>query len=1014
MKRLGLLSVVTLLVAMLFALSALASTAEMYYSSDKNGQNRVTNVQEGSSVWIVVYDPDENIDCDVRDKIWTDVKLMDPKTGAYIVWVSYRDENGDADGLKYSTTRHRPYKGHYPGNSAGWLGADYLEETGADTGLFVSKRAFPIGTREDASLPHLSTHVVDNRLGYLELPNNTPYHFQWGNYEYSDDAFNLPGSANLSADERGWFGPRPMSPPANWPFNAPGLMGRTNYASLPSEASTFGYLLGRFENMDTLIGMVVDQNDETDVATAMMKIIDTEATITWDQEIYKDANGAATITVVDADENLDCNVVEYIPVFIIVNPGSWNPVRAASPNSFCTLLATGGVRGSEGWSNEPGEQQQATIADWPIRWYNIYNSANAPGSSWNGSDDGRYYIEYEVPNFDTVNNGGVTSASFYAQETGVSTGVFQLNLNSILDDLGFNSLRVRDVLVAYYLDPNDFDDFKLDTAYIEEKMHSITSFTDASRQDKDIYWLGRDPVYVQVIDANANVDPCCPEQVLVFVCDPHNEDDAEWLILDETSSNSPVFFTNAGTELDPVWDALGVGLAGEDGLGGYQLQLDNWKLEAFNEDDVYARYNDVYYDPDGDGVGGLGDIDMRTGFPPEIDRVRVANDVSFDLMSIADTQVYNGQAVQMWFRDRQGNRVNGYVNSDCVFIEVVDPDQNEDILRRERIDGYWDAGQNWPFGPLAINGWDCGPDGDDDHLINVLLGDTDVFMSAPTAPGGAAYSSPKIYVLNPRSGLWAGLDLLETGVATGDFVSVICVDLVSVYTCVPTLGALPGDTILAFYQDPSNHSDSAMIQLKVGIGGGGTPPSQASTTTFVNATGAAVANYTDADLVYVKVVDPSHAGATTLSGLTVNGQAIALAPLVGGTGDAFFSAGLDLDLEAGDTLTATYADATDPTDTSSDTITIIASKLEITDFYAGPSPATGPVTFGYLGTGIASVMSVAVYDLAGHLVWANDLANVTKIVWDCGSLANGAYIYLVEATDGTDTFSDKGTLFINR
>ena len=113
-------------------------------------------------------------------------------------------------------------------------------------------------------------------------------------------------------------------------------------------------------------------------------------------------------------------------------------------------------------------------------------------------------------------------------------------------------------------------------------------------------------------------------------------------------------------------------------------------------------------------------------------------------------------------------------------------------------------------------------------------------------------------------------------------------------------------------------------------------------------------------------------------------------------------------------MIATYVDPTDPTDTSSDTITIIASKLEVTSFYAGPSPATGPVTFGYLGTGIASVMSVAVYDLAGHLVWANDLANVTKIVWDGGSAANGAYIYLVEATDGTDTFSGKGTLFVNR
>ena len=86
---------------------------------------------------------------------------------------------------------------------------------------------------------------------------------------------------------------------------------------------------------------------------------------------------------------------------------------------------------------------------------------------------------------------------------------------------------MRDVLVAYYLDPNDEDDFKLATAYIEEHQHSITSFTDENRTDKSLYWLGRDPVYVQVIDANANVDPCCPEQVIVHICDPHGEDDAE-------------------------------------------------------------------------------------------------------------------------------------------------------------------------------------------------------------------------------------------------------------------------------------------------------------------------------------------------------------------------------------------------------------------------------------------------------------------------------------------------------
>ena len=98
----------------------------------------------------------------------------------------------------------------------------------------------------------------------------------------------------------------------------------------------------------------------------------------------------------------------------------------------------------------------------------------------------------------------------------------------------------------------------------------------------------------------------------MHICDPHEEDDAEWWILDETASNSGVFFSNAGMELRPVWDALGVGLAGY--WGGYQLQLDNWKLEALNEDSVYVRYNDVYYTNNAVGMLGLGDSDTTTAF----------------------------------------------------------------------------------------------------------------------------------------------------------------------------------------------------------------------------------------------------------------------------------------------------------------------------------------------------------------------------------------------------------------
>jgi len=592
-------AVMFLLVA-LFAWSALATDAEMYFASDRNGQNRVTNIQEGDSIWIVVYDPDENIDCDVRDKIWTDLKVMDPKTGAYIVWISYYTAAGDAQtpSQTYLSAKYIPYKGHYPGNP-GDLGTDYLEETGADTGLFVSKRAFQVGTREVYNEPRQNTHVVDNALRTGTLAG-LPFDFQWGHYEYIDPFFDI-GDTNLYADERGWFGPRPdwTTGDGDWPFTV-GLMPRINVpAVVPSEVvATPGthYLLGRFENMDTLVGLYQDQNDAKDVALALGKIIDTEGTITWDQEIYKDANGAAKITVVDPDEDLNCDEVEYVPVFVLVNPGSWNQQTQSRVANFCSLLGLGGV--------VPRDAGDGPVVDRPIRWYNIYDSgldyqlSRGGGNEFTWTDagnpqsdidnnqqkvDGTYFVQYpiegrNVTSFDTTDEEGFCRVMFYAQETGVNTGIFELSLNSILIDLGFDSLRVRDVLVAYYLDPNDFDDMKLAVSYIEERQHSITSFTDSSRMDKSIYWLGRDPVYVQVIDSNANVDPCCPEQVVVHICDPHNEDDSEWLILDETSSNSPVFFTNSGTRLLPVWDALGVGLpdgvgdfAG--GRGGYQLQL---------------------------------------------------------------------------------------------------------------------------------------------------------------------------------------------------------------------------------------------------------------------------------------------------------------------------------------------------------------------------------------------------------------------------------------------------------
>ena len=1029
MRKLVAAGTAVLLLVLLFVVGVGATDAEMYFSSDKNGQNRVTDIQEGDGVWICVYDPDENIDCDVRDKIWTDIKIMDPKTGAYIVWKSYLDETGSRDetgvACFYEEANYIPYKGHWPGNSAGWFGEDYLEETGADTGLFTSKRSFRIGTREDFGDPMLNTHVVD--IAPLGDPWEVPSQFQWGHYIYWDWTANLiEPLGNLFGDNRGWMRPNPdwiwagfqagfMGLDDDFPRGAPippSWWLRHVVVFVGGDKTIPLYLVGRFENMDTLVGMYQDQNDEGDVAIAMMKISDDEAVLSWDQGIYKDANTSATITVVDPDENLDCSRVEWVPVFILVNPGSWYLQTGSEviPSSFCALKRTGGV-----FPDDLAAGEIAQVRSAPILWFNIYNASNP-------FEDSRYYTQYDIGLFDTIDPAGITAVSFYAQETGANTGVFQLNLNSILADLGFNSLRVRDVLTAYYLDPNDFDDFKLATAYIESWNHSITSFTDADRNDQEEYWLGRDPIYVQVIDANANVDSCCPEQVIVHLCDPHGEDDAEWLILDETSSNSPVFITFAGVELRPVWDALGIGAGGA--LGGFQLLLDNWRVEAFNEDDIYVRYNDVVYtdnllmqpiDDAANGVSlsGLGDQDVYTSFPPDIARIRVANDVSFDIMSIADTQVVDGEIVNMYFLDRQGNRVSGYVNSDCVFIEVIDPDQDEDQARRERIDAYWDGGQSIPFGPKPLNPFGCTTEREVFHPVNRLLGDTNIFNDSPNPYPFVCDGEPKIYVLNPRSGRWAAVDLMETGVATGVFRSVICIDLVGVYGCVPTLGVLPGDTIIAAYQDPSNHSDSAWISIKVGIGGGGTPPSLSSTTMFVDETGAEVASYSDVDTVFVKVIDPSHAGAAVLlDAVEIAGETYDLEALAGAADDTFITEGLALDLVAGETITATYTDPTNPLDKSSDTVEIVASVLDVTGFVVTPNPFDNEVTFGYEGSGIAARFLVSVYNVAGDLVWTADEQDVTEVTWSgpCADVAKGAYIYAISVSDDENTFETKDVL----
>jgi hypothetical protein len=79
------------------------------------------------------------------------------------------------------------------------------------------------------------------------------------------------------------------------------------------------------------------------------------------------------------------------------------------------------------------------------------------------------------------------------------------------------------------------------------------------------------------------------------------------------------------------------------------------------------------------------------------------------------------------------------------------------------------------------------------------------------------------------------------------------------------LGSKAGDTIMAFYQDPSNHHDIAIISIKVSEGGAGavTPPTVALSVAFDRTT------YYPGDTVTITVTDEQYAGAAEIVGTNV-------------------------------------------------------------------------------------------------------------------------------------------------
>lgn len=1006
--------------------AVLASTAWGFdvYFADSAGQ-KIGKVWEGQYVYIVINDPDKGA-CGI-DQFQADVVVFDWKTGAWWggtnVW--FRELGGIGSG-KYFLVRDKGsntkiglqigsrYLFGGLGPAVGgmlaythWTGL--VSPTTPDFGVAGFDAALLAGTAwsvgpmwVDGDWEYLDFNIVDGELPADQLANRLDLGMYFGQY-------------------------------------------------IPS-----GFSPGRFENNDTVIVIARDISDVRNYAQNQVKIIDivSKLTVTPGQLDYGCGPACSNIivTIEDKDEDLNCNEIEYVPFWVIVNPGSWDP-QTWSANGFCSLIRWGGTNSAgESWAlgatTGEGTTYDGHTTMGPIRWYNIY----APNAA--SADPGRYISYADAPWWNPSwpqTTSQVMLAQFFAPETGVGTGVFELNLGNLEDfqEILFQDPAGRGVrfpagttIAFYYIDPNDFDDMDLTTAVVGNRPHSQTFITDANGIPMSEVKIGTGwgGMYIRVYDADANVEACCQDKVVVHICDPHNEDDSEYYVIDEISNDSGIFFSQNGIPLLPVWDAV----------SGYQLVFDDWRVESFNEDTIFVRYNSLEYTQD--SLNALGDGDPNdTFFPPEINELAARNqywDVSFAKAKVYDTQVFDGTTHHMRFLNGQYQPVDTIPISGSLYLEVTDLDQNEHPALRELVFGGWnkdaDATDTTEFDEDTMPFWGSQTDaffGEDDGLFNM-----DDWRT-PRSDGGALpflaeesitgkLPTVKVFMFNAQRGTWERMDLRETAVGSGIFRSTTCVLVsssslpglvagVGLQTPMGHLNSAAGDTIMAFYQDPSNHSDVSIISIKVNEGGAGgiTPPTVALSVAFDKA------NYNPGDTVTITVTDEQYAGAMEIAGAakplilkTADGTELASwtqIPAVSGQ-PGKFRVSYVLPATVTGTITALYTDPLIASRTAQAQATVAAPVLaSVSDVKPVPevfSTSTAFTVYAQPAGAVPNKVTVNVYDLTGRNVATLTGTNTTTVSWNGGTLRNGAYIYVwtVEGGNPVQTWTGKGFVYIKR
>ncbi|MCX7844795.1 MAG: T9SS type A sorting domain-containing protein [Candidatus Bipolaricaulota bacterium] len=307
-------------------------------------------------------------------------------------------------------------------------------------------------------------------------------------------------------------------------------------------------------------------------------------------------------------------------------------------------------------------------------------------------------------------------------------------------------------------------------------------------------------------------------------------------------------------------------------------------------------------------------------------------------------------------------------------------------------------------------------DDDDDGEPTGALVD---FLGLPKESISGIPATVKVFMFNAQKGTWERLDLRETGVGTGVFRSTVCVAVGP-----DGLNSSGGDTIMAFYQDPSNHSDIAIISIKVSLGGAGavTPPVVALGVAFDRTT------YYPGDTVTLTVTDEQYAGAAEIVGTNVlvlldkDGNVITswnrLEAVPGQPGKFRVTYVLPETVKLG-TITAKYTDPYVATRTAQATATVVAKALaNVRGVTVAPNPFKTTTTFTLQAEpagAVAEKITVTLYDLTGAKVAVVEGRNTASLTWNGGNLGNGAYIYVAVVEGAGKVFGPfKGFVYIER